>query len=567
MSVLTLHRTYYLVDIPLLYALLLLVSPLALVMLSQGRTGVVLGVSWLLWAVYQFFPEHAEAPWPIAGDYLFILSAWQVFFFTGLALGWHHTALTHQLASFPRRLALGVSGAAFAALIVLYQGLDRLPHFWDPEQAVEVQLFFLEVVFGKADVRPGRVVASIVIFAFFYLLATQAWRPVHRGLGWLLLPLGQSALYAYAAHVVLALPVALALDAVAVAERYARPVNAAAQIATVLVIWLLIRRHFLFASPSIGRSSYAWALGAVFACLILLPFDPTPSMPGLASAAPEADPYASRVARAFGTPVPGKPPRAETAVPLPRPRLQLPLGPFARAEPRASEYVGTIRGGFRNLMFFSPSLDRDMPYFIYLPPGYESEGRIEEFVASRAGWIRRRRADWAGIERLPRNFETGEVLNYLGNSIQLRLVDGARSTATARLASGWIEVALPLHDEGPRRPIVATALEAWYRVQADVDLCERVARYAGMAGLPVPPVLVRAQVRRWGSCSASGVLRFNWRLIMAPPEVVDYVVVHELCHLRHPHHQKPFWEAVAALMPDYHSRRARLLREGATYRL
>ena len=200
-------------------------------------------------------------------------------------------------------------------------------------------------------------------------------------------------------------------------------------------------------------------------------------------------------------------------------------------------------------------------------PARTSRGRIEEFVASRAGWIRRRRADLAGIERLSRNFETGEVLNYLGNSIQLRLVDGARSKATARLASGWIEVALPLHDEGQQRPIVATALEAWYRVQAEVDLCERVARYAGMAGLPVPPVLVRAQVRRWGSCSASGVLRFNWRLIMAPPEVVDYVVVHELCHLRHPHHQKPFWEAVAALMPDYHSQRARLLREGATYRL
>ncbi len=374
-SVLTLHRTYYLVDIPLLYALLLLVSPLALIMLSQGRTGVVLGVSWLLWAVYQLFPEHAEVPWPIAGNYLFILSAWQVFFFTGLALGWHHTGLTHRLASFPRRLALGASGVAFVALIVLYQALDRLPRFWDPEQAAELQLFFLEVVFGKADVRPGRIVASIVVFGFFYLLATQAWRPVYRGLGWLLLPLGQSALYAYAAHVVLALPVALALDAVAVAERYARPVNAAVQIATVLVIWLLIRRRFLFVSPSAGRARYAWALGAVFACLILLPFDPSPSMPGVASAAPEADPYASRVARAFGTPVPGKPPRAETAVPLPRPRLQLPLGPFARAEPRASEYVGTIRGGFRNLMFFSPSLDRDMPYFIYLPPGYENEGR------------------------------------------------------------------------------------------------------------------------------------------------------------------------------------------------
>ena len=411
-SVLTLHRTYYLVDIPLLYALLLLVSPLALTMLWQGRTGVVLGASGLLWAVYQFFPEHAEVPWPIAGNYLFNLSAWQVFFFTGLALGWHHTALADRLANFPRGLVLGVSGVIFAALIVLYQVLSWLPRFWDPEKAAEVQLFFLVDVFGKADVRPGRILASMVVFGFFYLLATQAWRPLHRALGWLLLPLGQSALYAYAAHVVLAIPVALALDAVAVPERYARPVNAAVQIATVLAIWLLIRRRVLFVSPSAGRARYAWPLGAVFACLILLPFDPSPRIPGGTRPTPEPDPYASRVARAFGTPVPGRPPVAETVVPLPRPRLQLPLWPPGRAEPRASEYVGAIRGTFRNLTFFSPSLDRDMPYLIYLPPGYEAEGRrypVLYMLHGNSGHYE----EWAAyglIDRADRMITTREIL-------------------------------------------------------------------------------------------------------------------------------------------------------------
>src|SRR5262249_53607723 len=109
-SVLTLHRTYYLVDIPLLYTVLILVSPLALIMLSQGRTAVVLGASWLLWGAYQFFPEQSEVPWTIAGNYLFFVSAWQVFFFTGLALGWHNQTLSARLARFPRRPALVVSG-------------------------------------------------------------------------------------------------------------------------------------------------------------------------------------------------------------------------------------------------------------------------------------------------------------------------------------------------------------------------------------------------------------------------------------------------------------------------
>src|SRR5207244_97679 len=78
-SVLMLRLTFYLVDIPLLYTLLLVVAPLALVMLAQGRTAVVLGGSWLLWALYQLFPAQAGIPWTIEGNHLFFFAAWQVF--------------------------------------------------------------------------------------------------------------------------------------------------------------------------------------------------------------------------------------------------------------------------------------------------------------------------------------------------------------------------------------------------------------------------------------------------------------------------------------------------------
>jgi hypothetical protein len=168
-SVLTLHRTYYLVDIPMLYTILILISPLALVMLSQGRTVVVLGASWALWAAYQFFPEQAEVPWQISGNYLFSVSAWQVFFFTGLVLGWHHAGLTRRLARFPRRPVLVLSAMAFGGFIALYWASGQLAQLLpdDPERAEAVQLFLLEMVFGKADVRPGRIVASIVVFGFF----------------------------------------------------------------------------------------------------------------------------------------------------------------------------------------------------------------------------------------------------------------------------------------------------------------------------------------------------------------------------------------------------------------
>jgi enterochelin esterase-like enzyme/uncharacterized membrane protein len=378
-SVLALHQTYYLVDIPLLYTLLIAVSPLALIMLSQGRWGVVLGASWLLWAAYQFFPQQTEIPWTISGNYLFFLSAWQVFFFTGLVLGWHHADLTRRLARFPRRSALIVSGAGTAGLIALYMISNRVSAFFpgDPETAQDIQLFLLEYVFGKADVRPGRILASIIVFGFLYLLVTEFWRPLRRSLGWFLLPLGENALYAYAVHVVAAIPIALLLDALSVPDRLVRPVNLLLQAATLALIWLLVKRRLFFVNSSRGLARYAWPVAAAVACLALLPVGTSLQAGGLATPSFPEDPYAARVARAFGTPVPGRPPPEEPVVPLPTPRpslrqFQLPaIGP----EARASRYVGNIRGTLHNVQFYSPALQRTMQYFVYLPPRYDQESR------------------------------------------------------------------------------------------------------------------------------------------------------------------------------------------------
>lgn len=374
-SVLLLHRTYYLVDIPLLYTILIILAPLALILMSQRRSGVVLAASWLLWLAYQFFPDLADAPWPIAGNSLFYFSAWQLFFFTGLFLGWHHALLTERLARFPRRPALAVTAVGFAALIALYEISGQLIRIWhmDPGHAQDIQLWLLEAVFAKADVRPGRIAASVIVFGFFYLLVTEAWLPISRGLGWFLLPLGERALYAYSAHVIIALPVGLALDRLTVQDRYARPLHAAIQVGVLLFIWALLRWRVLDVNPSSGPARYLWPIGATAGCLMLLTFAPTTTTHAVAVAEAQAapDPYAARVARAFGTPVPGKALRgADALVPLPPP------GPLPQASGLAlvSEYVGPIKGELRKIQFFSPALDRDMQYFIYLPPGYEIDG-------------------------------------------------------------------------------------------------------------------------------------------------------------------------------------------------
>lgn len=94
-------------------------------------------------------------------------------------------------------------------------------------------------------------------------------------------------------------------------------------------------------------------------------------------------------------------------------------------------------------------------------------------------------------------------------------------------------------------------LKKRYRSAARAQLEARVAFYHPRTGGHYTSITVRDQKTRWGSCSSRGTLSFNYRLVFAPPAVLDYVVVHELCHLTHMNHSKDFWNLVAAVMPDY----------------
>jgi enterochelin esterase-like enzyme len=370
-SILTLHRTYYLVDIPLLYTLLLMAAPIVLVLLSQGRTAVVLMGSWLLWLAYQLYPEQTSVPWPIAGNHLFFLSAWQIFFFTGMVLGWHREQIAARLACIPRRPVLVVLGLLSAALIAAYRIQDSLLSLWSdaPQRASDIQLFLIEAVFSKSDVRPGRLLATAIVFGFLYLLVTELWGPIRRLAGWLLLPLGERALYAYAAHILLAVPIALLLDRLPLASAYPRLVSAALQAAAILVIWLLARHGLLVVGEAPGVRRYAWPASAAAACLLLLPLAPQTPTANLASAAPDS--REARVARAFGTPTPRKAPATDPAAPDS-------AGPNGSEGARylAGELLhGQIAGTLESEQFFSSALYANMSYFIYLPPGYDDDER------------------------------------------------------------------------------------------------------------------------------------------------------------------------------------------------
>lgn len=105
-------------------------------------------------------------------------------------------------------------------------------------------------------------------------------------------------------------------------------------------------------------------------------------------------------------------------------------------------------------------------------------------------------------------------------------------------------------------------LEALYRKAAREYFPKRVSHYAHILGVTYGKISIRDQKTRWGSCSSEGNLSFNWRLILAPPDVLDYVVVHELCHRKEMNHSPRFWSLVESLMPDYKKQRKWLKENG-----
>ena len=187
-------------------------------------------------------------------------------------------------------------------------------------------------------------------------------------------------------------------------------------------------------------------------------------------------------------------------------------------------------------------------------PARAPERAADAAVIELRPWIERRVAE---IERLREQIAArGETIPYLGS--QLRLVPQAGRTRV-----GWRpeagELLVPL-EAAERR----AALERWYRRRARVEVTARLDAACAAAALDYGGLTIRAQKTRWASCSREGAMSFNWRLLLAPEPVLDYVVWHEVCHLKVMDHSPRFWALVARWYPGYREQVRWLRRHGAT---
>jgi hypothetical protein len=265
-EVITLQRTFYLVDVMLLYAFLLALSPLALAALRIGGWWSVLLVSCTLWAVYQSFPVELALPWRIVDNPVFNFAPWQLLFFVGLLIGYGRAWLARTIVDRIPRSPLNDGWVALplaltAALISIHatNGVALARYVPNGDTAR-----WLDFWFDKSALPLPRLAACAIVFATFWLVVTRFWVPIRDYCGWLLLPLGQRALYAYAAHLFLVAAIQVIIRAVWGHGRESgystlhAGIDAAIQIAGVGLLLALTRARFLqeVVAP-LGRAPFA----------------------------------------------------------------------------------------------------------------------------------------------------------------------------------------------------------------------------------------------------------------------------------------------------------------------
>ena len=159
------------------------------------------------------------------------------------------------------------------------------------------------------------------------------------------------------------------------------------------------------------------------------------------------------------------------------------------------------------------------------------------------------RADGTVIARAPRRMPKDRILCFL-----------SEKASWIRMQQGRMQEREKMRQQA--RIHLDAAQEKELRERAKSVLAQRTAYFARQIGGTYGRITVRDQKTRWGSCSQTGNLNFNFRLILAPLEVLDYVVVHELCHRRQMNHSTQFWQEVAQVLPDYRKRKAWLTENG-----
>jgi predicted metal-dependent hydrolase len=207
-------------------------------------------------------------------------------------------------------------------------------------------------------------------------------------------------------------------------------------------------------------------------------------------------------------------------------------------------------------------------------PVYSSFADADEFLSRHLDWLKER---VAGLSE-PVPFTHGAIVPLRGYAHMLRFAGSVRrrgvvwveAAEDTKVAPAWPQGARVPRRRLPRLTVAGEPEHAprrlldWLKRQAHQDLFTRVSVHARRLDLTPARIFVRDQTTRWGSCSTTGALSFSWRLVLAPPFVLDYLAAHEVAHLAHMNHGPRFWGVVERIMPRHEEARAWLRKHGAS---
>lgn len=179
-------------------------------------------------------------------------------------------------------------------------------------------------------------------------------------------------------------------------------------------------------------------------------------------------------------------------------------------------------------------------------------------VKQKAGWISEKLDEVEKYHPLPapKRYVSGETLVYLGRQYRLKVVQ--EDKRSAKLAGRYLSVLVPDKRDAKQ---VKKSVDGWYRMRATETLSRYVQRcrlITSRHGVPEPEITIRAMRKRWGSCSPKGRITLNTKLIQVPVHCIEYVIMHELCHLKHHNHSKAFYSLLTRCQSDWRKRKADL---------
>ena len=195
-------------------------------------------------------------------------------------------------------------------------------------------------------------------------------------------------------------------------------------------------------------------------------------------------------------------------------------------------------------------------------PNQIRDERIIEILQTKKSWISKIVMQLKEVQIQKSNeFANGEIFLFLGQKYPLKIEEGY--PVGVELSNGYLYTTVRSSDIGEKRKYkIQKYLEYWYRSRAKEELIKKVEHYSKLIGVSSKGLRLGSFKSKWGSCDNRSKLAFNWHLIKAPHEIIDYVVIHELCHIIQPNHSKFFWQEVEKYDPDYKNHRAWLKKHG-----